>query len=387
MKCAVALALAALLPWRGPAQEPAPPANPAPPDPLSALARRAPVAGLAGFRSTSSLVYAEAPDRPHELEATYVFPDRGRWQSMAAPARSGRHIVYRAGSEFFVLEPGATRSIRIDPSEHAADWSQNLRAFELRRALFLWPEGFAWSGEGPVRTAKIPCGSLEATLGPDGRPQRVAILASDAPPEAYDAIRWSEQRGRWWPSSMDFVLDGGRVWSETVRGVDTQVHLLDLYFVPPDRRSGPQTQSAMLRQVIHGDVPSGWRKRVALEAGTSWRDLEKRWQDEVTEARAAGLEVEPGAWVELDTEGRPVALSLHVARGPGDPPAGTELVAEQPAVLAGLNGLDVDLADAVRTLRRSVPDGAVAGEVYARFAQGPGPERPLKVYLTVRAKG
>jgi hypothetical protein len=385
LSSAVVLALALVPALRGQDPKPAP-------DALSTLEARAPIAGLAGIRSTSTLTYAEAPERPHELESTYLFPDRGRWQVVDESARSGRQIVYRAGREFFVLEPASTRSIRIDPQEHSVDWSANLRAFELRRALLLWPDGFAWSGEGAVRSAKIECGSLEATLGSDGRPERIAIQAPDVPAEGYAAIRWSEQRGRWWPSSMEFVLDGARVWSETVRSVDTQVHLLDLYFVPPDRRPAPLAQSAMLRQVIHGDVPSGLRKRVALASGASWPDVEKRWPVEVSAARAAGLDVEPGAWIELDTEGRPIALVLHVldggarTRGKGDPPAGTELAAEQPAVLAGLNGVDVDLGEALRTLRGSVPEGTLAGEAYARFAQAPGTQRPVRVYLTVRAK-
>jgi hypothetical protein len=387
VKPLLALTLGLLSAPQEPKPEPKQDSKPAASAPSLAFPARAPIAGLAGFHGVSTVTYAEAPERPHELEATYVFPDRARWQVVDRSASASRHIVYRAGAEFFVLEPGTASSQWIDASSHADDRAANLRAFELRRALFLWPDGFAWKGQGSERSADFAGGSLVATLGADGRPETIAVETSGAPGERYESIRWSERRGRWWPRSLEFVLDGARVWSETVESVDTQVHLLDLYFVPPDRRPAPQSQAAMLRQVIHGDVPGGWCKRVALAAKTTWSDTEARWRKEVAAAASAGQRIEPGAWVELDRAGRPVALVLHLSRGSGDPPHGTEEVEERTAVVVGLNGVDLDLADALRSLEASAPEGTAAGEAYARFAQAPGPDRPVRVYLTVRAKG
>jgi hypothetical protein len=361
-------------------------AGDAPRDPLQALAAREPVAGLAGFQSQSVLTFDVQPDVAQRLEATYVFPSRARWW-MTAP--NARDAIYRCGELFYELMPGQGTSVELgDPRTRDERWRATCQGLELRRALFQWPDGFSWSGEGQARTAKSDCGAeLVATLGPDGRPVEVAAVGG-AGDESLRKVTWREHRGRWWPSTLELHHGGARVWSERVERVDTQLFLLDLFFLPPDRRPAPASQAAMLAQVRHGDLAEGYALRLELEPASRWGDLAARW-DELARAHAKGAagawRPEPGAWVELAGDGSPAALVLRFQPGEGDPPEGLERARERSALVVVLNGVGLDFAAALAALREAVPPAARAGTAYARFRGAPSPDGPAQVLLAVEA--
>ena len=361
-----------------------------PEDPLAALAPRSPIAGLVGFQSVSSVMRDDRPDTPHRLEAVYVFPGRARWwYSHAASQSKARDVVFQCGTEYFELEENRSQS-KVLGDRRAKDerWRATCQGIELRRALFLWPDGFAWSGEGRERRADSDCGcSFVATLGDDGRPTALSV-AREPSDESFRAITWREHLGRWWPSTMDLHHETGRIWREQVEYVGTQIYVLDLMFLPADRRPAPTTQPLMQQQLINGDIPSGHRLRVPVTAGASWVDVATLWDVtfQAHVSREAGAwKLEPVAWVELQNDGRPAALVVRFKKGSADPPPGLESVREQAALLVGLTGVGVDLGEAVRTLREAVPAGSRAGTAYARFPGNPSLAGPYQIYVALEA--
>src|SRR5262245_21044490 len=120
MKIAALLALACAL--QGDAK--APPAT----DPLATLSPLRPIAGLAGFQSSSALTYASDASKPHSLEATYVFPDRARWYVAPLSGGSQRQVIYRCADQYFSLEAGRGESVRIDRVANAEDWRSSCGA-------------------------------------------------------------------------------------------------------------------------------------------------------------------------------------------------------------------------------------------------------------------
>lgn len=385
----IALLVLALLPFAqdgGAPPQPAP--KPAPQDPLAQLAPRKPVAGLAGFQSVSSIVFDVEPQNPHVLETTYVFPDRARWQFAARNAQPGeRQLVYRCGPAIFSLDPLQTASQQIDDAPpHGEMYAANCWAMELRRALFQWPDGFAWSGAGATRVADSGCGrKLEARLGEDGRPTAMFLQGEEDKRETYRAITWREQDGRWWPATLELHIDGGRLWTEKVDSLDTKVRVLDLFFVPPDRRV--QSLAGELKSV---DMVASWRLRIALAEGADWAAAAAAWNAAVakyTGPDAQGWKLAPGSWVELDHAGAPRAVLVGFTPSEGVPPhEGVSLVAEHSVLLIGASGAAVDFSAAVEALIVATPASAKAGTPYARFPGTPGSAGPVQIVLPLEAQ-
>ena len=136
--------------------------------------RRA-IAGIAGFQSSSRIVFEREPDKVHTLATTFLFPQRTRLcLALEQDKRRERVILYRAGARGFSIDQSGASSKEIV----GEDLERLLLQTELRRALFLWPDGFAWNAEGRARGAELSAkGELVLQLGPDGRPLSIASFA------------------------------------------------------------------------------------------------------------------------------------------------------------------------------------------------------------------
>jgi hypothetical protein len=351
--------------------------KPTPIDYCAKLAPLKPIAGLAGFQSTSTIVYDAAPDRPHVLETTYVFPDRARWYLTLRDAdASVRHLEYRCGEVYFEIGESSRESTlvtrgRTDANAWDDPWLDKCAATELRRALFLWPDGFDWREGKGVRTAQTAYGfKLEADSLQDGRPSLMQAIgstgdsANDSVLASYNRIEWQELRGRWWPKSMELSHGSSAVWTETVDSVETSVHFLDEFFVPPDRRLAASG-------AVRADSPAALTRRVALPANTDWPTARERASklatDELAKLVAAGWQSDAGTWFELGDDGRPSACLLRLRPSSRPAPEGFELVAETTAMCATVAGVDGDLAAAIASLRAALPAGTTSARPMLRM--------------------
>lgn len=390
----LAVALFGTLPAR-PARAPqeSPSTSPTPEQRLAALPPRAKIAGLAGLQSRSLVTFADPAARRHSLEATFVFPERARWTLAPLDGRPGeRHIVYRCGSAFFELAAQASAARLIsDRGAEDPQWRASLASVELRRALFLWPDGFEWQGEATRRTVALAGGErIEAELGPDGRPIALALQGDRARRESYRSVTWREQRGRLVPAAFELAIDGELVWREEVTELETAVRVLDTYFLPPELRPG--APAAGERRVVHVDVPLGHVLRVPLAEGTEWSAVADRWRAALapySRPEQGGWRLEGGACVEVGAGGEPRAILLRFKPGLGAAPAGVEPVREHGALAASLSprpeapaALEVELA----ALRSAVPAGAAPGTAFARFSGPPALDSgPVQLFLPLVA--
>lgn len=354
---------------------------------LRNLAPRAAIAGLAGVECVSILEYAADPSTPHELNATYVFPARARWQiRVRGREELGRSIEYRCGDTYFVLPQAEGRSIEVSERSPLADQvAAKCEMLELRRAALLWPDGFEWSPGGELRRAPSDCGRvLVAQLGDDGRPRELRFeSASGGPGERLVIRSWKQRVHRWWPQELELWFGPERIWSERVESVTTALTLLDLYFVPPDRRAGSPGGDAA-HAVRHIDAPERCDMRVALPESADWKSLAGLWKSEsarIAEALPAGWSTAPGVHVELADDGRPMALLVGV-RGVGAPPPGALVSPATQALLVLQRWPADDLAKPLASLRRATPSGA---SVTRRLASFPGGlEAAVEVQLVAR---
>jgi hypothetical protein len=323
------------------------------------------------------------------LETTYVSPARARWQLSPRDAEQGeRYLVFRCGAAFFETPDREPRSRLIsDAGRGDENWRISLASVEIRRALFLWPDGFAWSDAHGARLAELESGErIEAELGADGRPTCVFVRGARDQRETYRAITWREDRGRWWPSTMELVVAGQRVWSERVESLETEVRVLDLFFLPPELRAPLGSPAAT--EVMHADVPPAFVLRRPLPEGARWDAVAAHWRAAVESLPAAS----PGAWklsagatVELAPSGLPSALLLQFSASSGDPPLGLERVRQQTALALAVTRPASDLGEPLARVRAALPKGVVALAAYARFGAEPTLAAPFQLVLPFRA--
>ncbi len=359
MRLAAALALAAL---QGPGQGPA--GHGEAPGP-----RRA-IAGLAGFVAVSRLDYGEQEDR---LTAVYLFPDRARWQfESCAVERPGQVQIYRCGTEAHQLQ-----SPRGSEEFAGEERDAVLLQMELRRAAMLWPEGFEWSEEGPgLRRTTVyrdsccrqqPIGSLSAELDDAGRPARLRAEGSAGTREALEIRSWQELEQRTWPREM--LLDQGTPVRETVESVETRVHFVDLYFVPPDRRVVHVAGGPAGSRILSTDLVPITVLRRELPSGISWEEALQQARAWTTVARSelgSGFELDPVPTLELSSAARASACLLRLSRPASAPPPGWQTIPERAGLLLVLEELsEVDPAH-LGPLFSSIPPGTSPGTPYLR---------------------
>ncbi|MEM7310588.1 MAG: hypothetical protein AAF682_28185 [Planctomycetota bacterium] len=333
--------------------------------PLASAGKRRPVAGLAGLKAESAVRFLGRAADPHRLEVTFLFPDRARW-ALRHDASGERTLQYRYGEHAFVLPRGE----REAPTPTAAERAAMLRPLELRRAAFLWPAGFDWSGEGAVRTAPLrtlsdggqgaPLGSLRADLAPDGRPRRLAVLDPHGVVQEELLIRaWTEQRGRTWPGEMRLIVGGREVWEETLSKITTRLDRLEGYFLPPNHQglapASDAPQPVRLEQETTRIVP--------LDPAAGWALARERAAElvrsEAPALRDAGHDLRALPSFRLDAQGRPTGVVLRLKALARPAPEGFASEPATPALRMALDGATEPTPEALARLRAAIPAGYV----------------------------
>ena len=346
------------------------------------------IAGLAGFRSRSSLRLSADPDHPHSLETHYGFPDRARWRFAAGDKLGERQRIYRFGTHLHQVLPNEEGSRPVDAKERNAVLLQ----LELRRAALLFPDGFAWEpfDSGPSQSASsapvklcVQCeeraGSLSAELDVEGRATRITALHVDGEPvETLRIDSWQEREGRLWPRELVLEKDDAVVWHETLEEIDTRVFSLDAFFLPADVRRARGVVIADGLQIFPVDLKPVTLHARALPEGTSWtaaRELARSWIAE------SELDLDPVPTFEVADDGSATAVLLRLADAVEDPPADWTTLPERPglgAVVSEMAGLN---SKALALLQREAPAGAPLGRPYARILERPGQAPSAQLYL------
>ncbi len=339
---------------------------------------RAPIASLRGFESRSRIEYAAQPGRGHELRAAYVFPERVRWWISARDGTNEeRRLRYRLGRHVLAVEPRQSGSV-----EYAAeDRDALIAAFELRRALFLYPDGFEWTGDTLERRAVLSNGDvLTARLaGKPARPVRLDLRpASGEFRDSYRSITWRTEGARAWPASFEVWNAETLAWRETVDAIDVETRFLDSFFVPPDRRGVVGTPVVGVRDL---DIPPVCVRRLEIQAGSTW-DAARAEHDRVAaaHARTSAPALENFLTFEIAADGTPRAILLRLARVPDEVPESFRVLPERIGVATSVRGLVGVTVEALERVSGRLPPGSKPGPAYVRF-DGAKPEGDVVVVV------
>ena len=333
-----------------------------------------PIAGIAGFKSSSSLKMVEAPGDPILLEVLELFPDRARWTFLRKDTHD-RRTDYRYGEHLYLLDVGQRISAPLTTEERG----NALRSMALRRGAFLWPDGANWSKDGAVRTAPAlalatdpkeqAIGELRAFLDDGGSPTRFEIRTEDGSvQETIDILERFNSQSRSWPKKLRLSSQGKLVWEEEVTGVEVQVRFVEKYFIPPDRKellrplAKPQLQlfpeETVLRLPLAPDLP--WDEALAK--------ARSRLAATVEELRTTSFLISPIPSLELSGSGQPASVLLHLEKATPRPPKGWSTFPKRRGVRLTLGGLTEPAEAELETLRKAIPKGEV--------------ERGLRVQIT-----
>jgi hypothetical protein len=344
-----------------------------------------PVAGISGFESISTLRYPAAPDRPHELRATYVFPERVRWQLTVKDGKGDERILQFRSGEAVYRMPAHSATSEICTG---ADRSQTLLQMEMRRALMLYPDGFEWKGTGFERRADLgELGSLFVidSTAPDKRPTELGDAGPDGKTiDSFKSIGWREKDGRAWPAEMELWHSGELAWKETVESVDVRGRFVDSYFIPPDRRdhAGAEPMQGSIREL---DLSPTCALRVEIAKDTTWdralADLARLRSDWTRQLAEKKLELEPVATVVISGGGEPAAIVLRLATVPKEVPAGFLVSSPRRGLAVAVLGLKEATPAKLTDLRSALPKGSVEGIPYVRFDPKTGAEGRIVVVL------
>jgi len=332
------------------------PAGPVPP-------RRA-IAGLRGVQVRSTLSF-DGVGEEQTWVTTFVFPERAR---IAMHVRGGlesrRRIHYRYGSDAWSLPPATKTSLELEGEAR----DDLLRDLELRRAAFLWPDGFDWraSSKGERRASLGSLGELAAELDAEGRPARLWAVGPEGQTKSRFAIEaWREAFDRRWPERWSVVVDGRTVAHETVERIDVSVHLVEAFFRPPDRRA---SSNDLPEDVAHTDLPSAVERVVPLtdDERRSWSAALAAWRRHRADAEG---ELVSTPIFELDANAHPRAVVLRLAECPEPLPSGWRERPERPGMSRiGLTPRTVD-ASMVRTLAAGRPSDTRVETTYLRLSR------------------
>lgn len=347
------------------AQVAAKPSTAVKPAPLEPPPPRAPVASLRGFESRSRVDYVAQPGRIHELRATYVFPDRVRWWFSAYDgANEERRLRYRVGRHVLAVEPRQSGSVEYV----AEDRDALIAAFELRRALFLYPDGFEWKGEGLERQATLANGDvLTAKLaGEAARPVRLELRpATGEFRDSYRTITWRKDGARTWPATFEVWNAETLAWRETVEAIDVETRFLDSFFVPPDRRGVVGTPVVGVRDL---DIPPVCVRRIELETGATWDAARAEHARSVeAHARTSAPALETFLTFEITADGKPKAILLRLAKLPEAIPDGFQILPERMGAAMSVPGLAGVTVEALARVSARLPAGSKPAPAYVRF--------------------
>jgi hypothetical protein len=337
---------------------------------------RQPVAGLRSVECGSTIVYASRPDDPHRLQATYAFPDRARWWRSAGTETSARReMLFRFGSTFWSVPEGGGVSVRLAGD---ALTLANIQ-LEMRRAVFLWPQGFEWKRDGKQSVVPLAgLGTLTATFADAAakNPTAFAFTGADGKPgDEYRAVAWRMEKDKPWPTRLELWHDKALVWTETVDSIDTSTRFIDAYFVPPDTRDNSASKPMAVGEVRPTDVPENRSQRVALPKKTTWeaaRAEHKRLAAErEPDLKAQGLHLDDRETFEVSDALEPTAVILRLApcKEPLDPALAKDWprTPERPALYTFVASLSALAPARLADLRKAAPPDSTCGTPYVRF--------------------
>ena len=344
------------------------------------------IAGLRGLTIISTLSFDAAPDLPHNFETNYIFPARARWWMSFEDEQNGyRRAEYRYGDRVFVYGQGSSKS------EELTELNQTdaLRRMELRRALFLYPDGFEWKVEAGVGRAELlpladesSVGSLYVDLDAEGRPKRMRVITPEnQEQESLVVDSWSAkpevETERQWPKSMRLVVGEQGIWSETVQKVDPGRRYIDSFFIPADRRAGASRElgadtNSEVRQI---DLPVFAYRQVELPADTSWSQALELGQEFLDRENRPGSalagRLDDDVRFEIDARGRPTFAVLHLKKT-SPLPKGWKLTEARSGLMIVLDEF-AELGSArIGALLRAIPVGSRPTPAYARTVGQPG---------------
>jgi hypothetical protein len=294
-----------------------------------------------------------------------------------------------------------------------------VRRMELRRALLLWPDGFAWeptvgtavepAAAGPTTGTELrhaplgPLGRLEAELGDDGRPLRMRSRdAAGRLRETYTELAWSPPSspagraagGRAVPAALALEVEGVTVWRETFTEVATRAEFLDLQFVPPDRpafRPELPTRRRVGLPRLEQQLPARTVRRAPLQGGPELPAALEQAAELWRAAHAhppAGHALAAEVELELSPAGAPQAVLLALVEGDpaAEPPAGWTRAPAHAVRAAYLDTLPPEpratLAAMLEELETGLPAGREAGAPRLGFDPRATPgARRLRVVL------
>jgi hypothetical protein len=393
--------------------------TPAPAAPGDQPAPRQAVAGIRSIDSRSTVVYAALPDAPHRLQSTYMFPDRARWWlGVGAEPAVRRQMRFQSGSSVWALDPEAQQSRALEGAER----STTLVQLEMRRALFLWPEGFGWKRKDTRAETSLPgIGTLTATFADARALNPTSFAFTDLEGKAgdeYRAITWrdgstagkadkpdpSDKQDKdkadkdksvkkAWPTHLELWHAQALVWTETIEALDTNTRFIDSFFVPPDTRSGTVGRPVEVGAVRPLDLPETRAQRIALDAGTTWPKACAEQARVAAERNAAlkslDVKLEAFATFEVSDDLQPTAILLRLGgvREPVDPALAKDwpLTPERPGLSTFVMGVPALERSRLEGLRRAVPSDAVSGTPYVRFDPA-HPDQHVMVLLPLAPK-
>lgn len=341
--------------------------------PTSAPGPRKAIAGIRGFESVSTLVFAARPNSPHTLRATYVFPDRVRWWIGVGEDKTlERQMRYRFGTEFRAIDPKAAKSHVLEGDARGETMAQ----MEMRRALMLWPAGFEWKSEKDASSVSLGALGRLVTVNDNARPTKLTWFdAQDRIVDEFRAIEWRVEAKKSWPTKFELWHEGNLVWRETIEAVDVDTRFIDSYFVPADRREGAGGQALEIGRVTSMDLPEHRRRRVPLELGTTWDGAREKYATLCAELRptlaAQGIALDDKATFEVNAELAPTAVLLRLAAS--SKALGSEFDKdwpvwhERPGLVTFVIGLADAKASRLKALRDALPADASGGVPYMRF--------------------
>ena len=365
--------------------------EPLPPGPIQGIA------GIGGIQLESTIRFVKDPtaeEEPavHVLEATYLFPDRARWRLHAIGVDAmAREFVFRFGEQAWKVPDGRHSSIVLTQS----DRDVTLLQMELRRAVFHYPNGFAWSGSNPERPTAVVrrsssgerpvIGSLEATVE-DGSLVRISALdQAGRAIESLEVSTWQAVGEARWPRDLVLTQDGQVVWHETVRAVSTRAHYLDRFFQPPDTRRGGTmlVQGRLVREIPLSPITYRLRE---LPPATPWEEALDRAREWIALAgkELQGHPIDPVPCFELDDTGAPLRCVVRFEKAISEAPEGWTTRWDTPGLGLVLDRLEDLDGSVLALLRRSVSPAERNGTPYCRVHE-PGAAARVELYLPIAA--
>jgi hypothetical protein len=190
--------------------------------------------------------------------------------------------------------------------------------------------------------------------------------------ETLTVREWQELNGRSWPRVL--VVEGEGVgFTETIESLETKIHYLDLFFLPPDQRAIPKGVSAA--RVLSKDLVAVSYVPRELPAGATWDEAIATTRAWILEANEAGKErgrvFDPAPTIEVGPEGKPVRAWLRLKEASTAPAEGLTNRNERPGLILALPALTEVGPTALGRLRAAVPPGSKAGVPYLRFHDRP----------------